>query len=100
MIRIADILPYGHENALSLRELVGMTGENPRTIRREVEAERRRGTPILSDNRNGYWLALDSRETDLFVRSMRGRAREILRTAAAVERTGGMAQETVEGWQE
>lgn len=99
-MRIADILPYGHENALSLRELVGMTGENSRNIRRMIEAERMRGTPILSDNRNGYWLALDRRETEQFVKSMRGRAREILRTATAVERANGMEQETVEGWQE
>ena len=98
MMRISDLLLHGHENAQTMRDLVSLTGENSRTIRRMIEAERRRGTPILSDNRNGYWLALDSRETELFVRSMRGRAREILRTAAAVERAGGMEQETLEGW--
>lgn len=94
-MKITDILLYGHENAQTMRDLVSLTGENSRAIRRAIESERRRGTPILSDNRNGYWLALDRRETERFVESMRGRASEIWRTAAAVEQAARLGGEEI-----
>lgn len=86
---IADYLLHGQENAVSLRHLANVTGENSRSVRRKIEAERRRGVPILSDNATGYWLASDQGEIERFARSMRSRAHEILRTAAAVERAAG-----------
>ena len=75
-----------------------MVGENPRIVRRMIESERRRGVPILSDNTSGYYLPASENERQRFVRSMRGRAMEILATAAAVERADGLEQEIVEGW--
>ncbi|MCD7843156.1 MAG: hypothetical protein LUG17_00830 [Clostridiales bacterium] len=78
----------GPENAVSLRDLERLTGENGRTIRRQIEAERRRGVPILSDCKNDYYLPACNYDRQRFVGSMRGRAREILRTARAVERGG------------
>lgn len=50
--------------------------------------ERRSGVPILSDNASGYFLPGNSAERAQFVKSMRNRAAEILRTAAAVEDIG------------
>lgn len=85
---IASLLLRGSENAVSLRDLERLTGENGRTIRRQIEVERRRGTPILSDCKNGYYLPACDYDRQRFVGSMRGRAREILRTAQAVERGG------------
>lgn len=83
---IASLLLRGPENAVSLRDLERLTGENGRTIRRQIEVERRRGTPILSDCKNGYYLPACDYDRQRFVGSMMGRAREILRTARAVER--------------
>lgn len=84
---IADLLLSGQQNAIPLRDLCSMTGFDGRTVRRLIEQERRAGTPILSSvgGTTGYFLPANERETTRFLRSMRGRAREILRTAAAVE---------------
>lgn len=89
-MRVSDFLGRGQENAQSLRNLVNLIGGKPRSIRRQIELERRNGTPILSDNKNGYWLAANEAEARRFVKSMRGRSHEILRTAAAVERAAGL----------
>ena len=82
---IADYLGRGQRNAIPLRRLSAMIGENPRSVRKEIEVERRRGVPVLSDNLNGYFLPENEAEARRFVKSMRGRAHEILTTAAAVE---------------
>lgn len=88
-MKIADFLSRGQETAVPLRDLAAVTGERPRAVRRMIERERRRGTPILSDNEHGYFLPADAEELKRFVRSMRSRAHEILRTAAAVEQAAG-----------
>lgn len=75
----------GTDNGLTLRDLEALTGQDGRTIRRQIEAERRRGVPILSDNKSGYFLPARDSEKTRFVYSMRGRACEILKTALAVE---------------
>jgi len=67
---------------------VALTGWNERVVRRQIEAERRRGVPILSDNSRGYFLPADEHERERFVRSMRHRAREISQVADAVEKSG------------
>ena len=45
--------------------------------------------PILSDCTYGYFLARSEEETARFTRSMRRRAKEILRVARAVESPKG-----------
>lgn len=82
---ISGYLGAGIENALLLRELEALTGMNPREIRRQIQLERLTGVPILSDTLHGYYLAADDWEVTQFVRSMRKRAREILKVAQAVE---------------
>lgn len=89
-MRIADYLSPGQENAIPLRHLEAMTGWPGRDIRKQIAVERRTGVPILSNNRTGYYLAADEVEAEQFVRSMRGRAHEILKTASAVERAAGL----------
>ena len=84
-VRIADLLSPGPENGITLRELEQLTGMDNRTIRKQIERERRAGALILSDNQNGYFLASDSAEAKRFTQSMRHRAREILRTVRAIE---------------
>lgn len=83
---IADLLSSGEENAVPLAHLVMLTGWDERTVRQQIERERRQGIPILS--KRGYYLPADEAERAAFVASMRGRAREILRTADAVESEG------------
>lgn len=95
---VVDYLGHGRSSAVSLRRLVSMTGMGSRSVRKEIELARRSGTPVLSDNLNGYWLAASEDEARQFVKSMRGRAREILVTAAAVEAAyaEALGQEVVE----
>jgi len=83
--RIADLLSPGAESAISRRDLMSLTGFTDRELRLRIEAERRQGVPILSDNVHGYFLPGDSGERDLCVRSLRHRAKEIEATAAAIE---------------
>ena len=85
--RIADLLHPGAENAIPRRDLMVMTGLSDRDLRLMIEAERRQGIPILSDNIHGYFLPVDSAERDRCVRSLRRRAKEIEATAAAIERS-------------
>lgn len=87
--KIADLLGHGQGAAVPLRHLVSVTGQDARTIRRRIERERRQGVPILSDNRRGYYLPAEEQEITACVRSLRRRAREILRTAQALNRAGG-----------
>ena len=97
-MRISDFLSAGQQNAISLRRLTAITGERLRIVRRMIEAERKRGVPILSNNVSGYYLPATEDERKRFVRSMRGRAMEIWKTASAVEQADGLEQEIVEGW--
>ena len=85
--RIADLLHPGAGNAVSRRDLMALTGLSDRELRLMIEAERRKGTPILSDNIHGYFFPGDSAERDRCVRSLRRRAKEIESTAAAIERS-------------
>ena len=85
--RIADLLHPGAGNAISRRDLMALTGLSDRDLRLMIEAERRQGIPILSDNIHGYFLPVDSAERDRCVRSLRRRAGEIEATAAAIERS-------------
>lgn len=85
---IADLLGVGRENAITRRDLERLTGLDGRSVRLLIERERRAGIPICSDNQNGYYLPCCKSEKDAFVASMRHRAREIERAAAAVEKAG------------
>lgn len=84
-MNIADLLHPGVENAIPRRDLMTLTGLPDRTLRRLIEAERRAGTPILSDNASGYYLPASEAERDRCVRSLRSRAAEIEVTADAIE---------------
>ena len=66
-IVIADLLHTGGENGLTLRELVQVTGQDERTIRRKIQSERKAGRIICSDNRHGYFLP----ESELDVRRLK-----------------------------
>lgn len=83
-MRISDLLSAGEESAVTRKYLEQITGMNGREIQRAVQAERLAGKPILSGQR-GFFLPGTEDEKSRFVRSMRHRAAEISRAAAAVE---------------
>lgn len=84
-LRVSDVLCRGKENAQTMRELRQILKGDSRSIRLQIEHERRSGCPIVSDCQHGYWLAETRAEIETFVRSMRARAFEIQRTAALVQ---------------
>lgn len=83
---ISQLLLCGVENAVPRRDLMALTGCPDRQLRRLIEAERRSGVPILSDNQHGYFLPGSEDERLHCVRSLRSRAAEIEATATAIER--------------
>ena len=83
---VADLLLPGVENAISRRDLMSLTGYRDRELRLMIEAERRQGTPILSDTQHGYFLPATQMERDRCVASFRHRAKEIEATARAIEK--------------
>lgn len=85
---IERLLSPGAENALPLRHLVKLTGLPARQVRQLIQAERLQGAPILADNHSGYFLPGTPRDVEEFARSMRHRAKEIIRAANAVQRGG------------
>lgn len=84
-LRVSDVLCKGRENAQTMKELRKILSGDSRSIRLEIERERRNGYPIVSDCQHGYWIAETRAEIEIFVRSMRARAFEIKRTAALVQ---------------
>ena len=97
---ISDFLHAGTQNALTLRELVQLTGEDERTIRRRIQRERKAGILILSDCQHGYFLPTEESDVRRFIGSMSRRAKEITAVSRAAEDallkfTG---QETCKGW--
>ena len=82
--RISDFLGHGQNAAVPLRHLKELAGLPGREVRRMIEAERRAGALIISDNRHGYFLADTQEEVNQFVKSMLRRSGEIARTARMV----------------
>ena len=89
---IASLLSHGAENGLTLSDLHRLTGKDKRVIRAEIQQERLSGTPILSDNLSGYFLPANEDERERCVKSLRHRAGEIFRTAAAIKGAAGLTK--------
>lgn len=99
-LQIFELLHVGAENALTLRELVQLTGEDERSIRRRIQAERKAGKLILSDCLHGYFLPASEQDARRFIRSMSGRAAEIAAVSRAAEAALAdmSGQERIKGW--
>lgn len=89
-VKIADLLGHGQNAAVPLRNLKELAGLPGREVRRMIEAERRAGALIISDNAHGYYLTDDPAEAQRFAQSMRHRAGQIIKTARAVEEVAGL----------
>lgn len=83
---ISRLLMHGAENGLHLSDLTKMTDRTEREVRMMIHSERRRGVPILSNNRDGYYLPGSDAERAQCVKSLRHRANEILKAASSIER--------------
>lgn len=81
----AYLLP-GEANAVPLSLLAQWTGLDRRLIRRRIQAERQAGACICVNCKDGYYLAETEAERARCVASMRQRAAEVYKTAAAIER--------------
>ena len=90
---VADLLLHGEENAVPLKHLKELVELPGREVRRMIQQARLEGIPICANNLTGYYLAADDLERERFVKSMRHRAGEILKSADAIERTA-LAQES------
>lgn len=99
-LQIFELLHVGAENALTLRELVQLTGEDERSLRRRIQEERKAGKLILSDCLHGYFLPASEQEARRFICSMSGRAAEIATVSRAAEAALAdlSGQTMVEGW--
>lgn len=99
-LQISELLHLGAENGIKLPELVKLTGQDERIVRRRIQAERKSGKLILSDCLHGYFLPATEQEARRFIRSMGGRAAEIAAVSRAAEAAlAEMAGQTmVEGW--
>ena len=98
---VSDLLHEGAENGTTIMELVQLTGEDERSIRRRIQTERKAGKLILSDCKSGYFLPTSTLDIQRFINSMSRRSREIAAISRAAEdallkMTG---QETLRGWQ-
>lgn len=87
---ISQFLLAGAGQGLHLRDLVRITQLSEREVRKQIHAERRKHIPILSNNRDGYFLPSDKTETTACVASLRRRATEILEAANAIEEAAGI----------
>lgn len=99
-LQISEMLRVGAENGIKLPELVKLTGQEERIVRRRIQAERKAGKLILSDCLHGYFLPATEQEARRFIRSMSGRAAEIAAVSRAAEAALAdlSGQTMVEGW--
>lgn len=82
---IAGLLSHGADHGLHLADLVRLTGLSERAVRAMIHQERRLNVPILSNNRDGYFLPGSEYERSACIRSLRRRAGEILEAADGIE---------------
>ena len=83
--KVSRYLLAGQKNGLHLQDLVKITGYTEREVRQQIHKERRQHVPILSNNRDGYYLPSIPQERARCVQSLRHRAGEILAAAKAIE---------------
>ena len=72
---IADYLRKGKENKISLDELKELTGiSNTRQLRKAIQTERENGALIISSSKGGYYLPVNDKEIEDYIRFRRREA--------------------------
>ena len=92
---IQEILGQGKDNARTAKELADALKCNVRDITAAVERERRDGAAICAScgNPQGYYLAADPDELDIYCRRLKSRAIEIFKTRQALVKVLQQIQE-------
>ena len=91
---VSDLLHEGAENGTTLTELVQLTGEDERSIRRRIQTERKAGKLILADCKNGYFLPTSTLDIQLDVKKIKGDRGNLIRggrCALEDDRAGDLA---------
>ena len=103
--RITALLKHGANNAISTQELMQIAGcASVRQLQKQIEAERNTGALILSRSEGGYFLPdygeAGRKEIEEYVRTLRARAINTLRTVRAAKAALRVAegQLEVEQW--
>lgn len=89
--RVASVLSYGRENAITGHEIMQMLAlKDGREVSALVERERQRGFPICAtcnSERPGYYLPETPEELQAYNRSLRRRIKNVTATLDAMELT-------------
>lgn len=88
-ILVSDFLLAGAEQATTARELCELLGVNPRELTKQIERERRAGSPICAScgANPGYYLAASKHELQAYCGSLRRRIEEVRETLQACQQT-------------
>ena len=88
-IRVLNHLEYGHNNAMSLKNLCLRTGIKERKLRMAIESLRRQGWSVLIPPSApfGYFLAENQQELDEYIAYMKHRIIEEYKTYRIVRKT-------------
>jgi biotin operon repressor len=82
-----DLIPTGHEKAISRSALVQATGKTDRMVREQIENLRKEGIPICSTSHSkGYFLPQTEEEFKRFIREYKSHSLTMIKTADTMER--------------
>lgn len=81
MIDYRTVLPKGKEQAISGTDLAMQLGfSSVRALQKDIEAAREIGIIILSSSTGGYYLPGSNEEIEEFIRTLKARALNTLKT--------------------
>lgn len=83
--KVVSSIGTGEDNAISLSELIKITGLQNRQVRKLIEHLRRKGTVICASS-SGYYKPSNSIELKAYLLQERARARSITQTIAPAEK--------------
>ncbi len=87
---IHELLAAGSHNARTGKEIAKLIGCDLRRVTIQIERERREGWPICANTLGvnaGYYLAESSFELDRYITRLGRRARELMKTKRALQKT-------------
>lgn len=77
---IANILGHGKDKALTRAQLVAMTGQSDRKVRKEIEEARDQGVLIICDQDGaGYYISEDPKDLRRQLMTNQARATSIMK---------------------
>lgn len=83
---IADLIPYGRENAISREELLRHYEGTDRGMRRELQEARKTEVIVNLSDGSGYFRPADKYELQAFIAQETARARSIEKTVRVAKK--------------